>query len=847
MQKIWNIKKVDLESSARLSAKLKISPLVAQLLTARGISDEKVAEEYLYPTFDMLHSPFLMNGMLKAVERIKKAMEGGEQIWIYGDYDVDGTTAATLLILFFKHLGVSANYYIPNRFEEGYGLNVEAIEKLSEAGCSLLITVDCGVSSVEEVELANRLGIDVIVTDHHEPKLDRVAPAYVLLNPRLPDCNYPFTRLAGVGVAFKLAHALMGGEEFSPLLISHLDLVALGTVVDVVSLVGENRILAKFGLEELNKRERQGVRALCDVSEHNEKITNYTLGFVIGPRLNAAGRLDTARKVVELLTTDDYEKALGIAKVLDAENRERQRIQREILEDAIEKIKRSVDTEKEKALVLADESWHQGVIGIVASKLAERYYRPTILVSLDGDEGHGSGRSIPEFNFFEGLSECKELLLGFGGHKAAAGLKIKRDKIPELRVKFSQVVEAKLTKEDLTPKVEIDLEVSESQLDIDAVEELELLAPYGMGNPRPVMKICDTPMKGMPFLVKNRHLKFTISDGLEAIGWNMPEYLTALKNRGIKIDLVFQPEINEWQNNRKVQFKLEDIHIRSFDPKNTVFPPMNTQSHVKIVDRRNHQDKIEYLRQLLTHGTKTLLYVRDDAILERLQDIIAQKCGQIPLGLLNAETSSEERQEILGKLEGGQLATVATAERLCDMPYVKHLVFCHPVHTLNDFLERCKPAFETEELTYIHLIFGDKDIQIMLDTLSQKYPKRDTLGTLYKIVRKIAKENGSIVDMEKILAQASDESIKEQTIEGGFAVFKELELLKEENGQIHLLLEPESKRGLSESEFFLKGEYLKQTAVAFSDFLMKKTAEEIFCVFSIKTDRKEKTRKQEGE
>ena len=832
MQKIWRIKKIDLESSARLSAKLKIPPLVAQLLTARGISNAKDAQEYLYPTFDMLHSPFLMNGMSKAVERVKRAMDNGEQIWIYGDYDVDGTTAASLLILFFKHYGVAANYYIPNRFDEGYGLNVDAIAKLNQAGCNLLISADCGVSSVEEVELANKLGIDVIVTDHHEPKPEGVAPAYVLLNPRLPDCNYPFKRLAGVGVAFKLVHALMGGEEFSPFLTSQLDLVALGTVVDVVSLVEENRILAKFGLEELNKRERQGIRALCDVAEHEAKITEYTLGFVIGPRLNAAGRLDTARKVVELLTTDDYTRALEIARVLDAENHERQRIQREILEDTIEKIKRSVDTEKEKALVLADESWHQGVIGIVASKLAERYYRPTILVSLDGDEGHGSGRSIPEFNFFQGLSECKELLLGFGGHKAAAGLKIKRDKIPELRVKFSQVVESKLTAEDLTPKVEIDLEVNESQLHLNAVEELELLAPYGMGNPRPFMKICDTPMKVMPFLVKNRHLKFIISDGLEAIGWNMSQYLVALKNRGIKVDLVFQPEINEWKDKRTVQLKLEDINIRRFDPKDTVFPLMNVESRVKIVDRRNHQDKSEYLRQLLARGAKTLLYVRDDAMLGKLQDITTQKCGQIPLGLLNAGADSEERQRILAKLESEQLTTVATAENIPGAPYVRHLVFCHPVHTLNDFWERCKPAFETEELTYIHLIFGQADMTIMLDALRQKYPQRDTLGKLYRIIRNIVRENGSLVDVEKILARVDDESIKEQTVESGFAIFKELELLKEENGHLDLLPEPESKRGLDESELFLQGEYLRQTAVAFADFLMKKTAEEIFHTLS---------------
>ncbi len=857
MQKIWNVKQSNIELSARIAAKLGISSMISQLLTTRGIADEQSAEEFLYPHIDMMYDPFQMYGMERAVERIKQAIECGEQIWIYGDYDVDGTTATALLLGVFRHLGVQASYYIPNRFDEGYGLNTDAIEKLGASGCDVLITVDCGVSSIAEVERANELGIDVIVTDHHEPKEGNIPPAYVVLNPRLEICEYPFDGLAGVGVAFKLAHALLGVRtgELPPALASQLDLVALGTVVDVAMLVDENRILSRIGLAELNKRERPGIRALCDAANvtSETEIKSYTLGFVLGPRLNAAGRLDTARKVVELLTTESYDYALEIAKELDAANRERQDIEQQILRHARDKVKHSVNLKREKALVLADEEWHQGVIGIVASRLVEQYYRPTLLIALNGDEGHGSGRSIPEFNLFEGLNECRDLMLGFGGHKAAAGFSIKKDNIPKLRDKFSQVVAASLSEEDLTPKVNVDLPVSLSQVTTQAIEEFKLLEPFGLGNPRPVMSIMDASLKGEPNLFgKNRdHLKFLISDGKEqvdTIGWRMANILVALKNKSITVDLAFHPEIHEWRNTRSVQLTLDDINIHSSKGKRQIiFPPLAVPSSVKLVDRRDC-NKGEYLQKLFARNEPTLLYVRDDDALQQLSVIFDKQFretdGDDEVALCDSKMDDEQRQAILARLERGQLhmvaLTIAMSLRVARneanwsnlIPYVKHLVLCHPVHTWDIFSECCKPAFNTEETTYIHLIFGAQDFTLMRDMLNLEYPKRETLMTLYQLIGRIAQESRAPVALDELIKQADAESLKTQTVMSGITIFEELQLIERvhdsETTIIRVLPKPQEKRGLHESERFLKGEHLKQEALSFSDVLMKKTAEELW-------------------
>ena len=424
-QKIWNVKSPNIETSTRLALRLCIPQLIAQLLVNRGIETEESAREYLYPTFSNLHSPFRMHDMEKAVERLHSAIKRGEKIWVYGDYDTDGTTAASLLLNTFRHLDVPVDFHIPNRFEEGYGLNKTTLRSLREDGCNLLITVDCGITSIEEVDFANEIGIDVIITDHHQPRPDALPPAYAVISPKLPESGYPFQELAGVGLAFKLAHGLVGGGEVPPFLQSQLDLVALGTVVDMATLTGENRALTKLGLAELNKRERPGIRTLCEIAKFSpdKPIVGHTLSYILGPRLNAAGRMDAAKKVVHLLTADTDEEALSIAEELDIYNQERRKTEDNIREQAIAKIKKDVNLDEVKGLVIAQKGWHQGVIGIVASRILEQFCRPVFILAIDGEEARGSGRSI------DGIQPRRQserlrgtFCLKHGGHKAAAGV-----------------------------------------------------------------------------------------------------------------------------------------------------------------------------------------------------------------------------------------------------------------------------------------------------------------------------------------------------------------------------------------------------------------------------------------
>ncbi|MDE0686105.1 MAG: single-stranded-DNA-specific exonuclease RecJ, partial [Candidatus Poribacteria bacterium] len=420
-RKKWRFSNSDFDSSLALASEAGVSPFAAQLLINRGIKTAAEARAYLYPTFDELHSPFQLADMDKAVERIHTAISRGEKICVYGDYDIDGTTATALLLHTFREMDVPADYYIPNRFDEGYGLSEDTIKKIhKENKAKLIITVDCGINSVNEVALANQLGMDVIITDHHQPEVEQ-PPAHALISPKVPGNEYPYTELAGVGLAFKLAQGLI--EDNRVFLESVLDLVALGTVGDMASLTGENRILSRLGLAELDKRERPGIHALCEAAGHkiDTPLDGYALSFKLGPRINAAGRMHTAHKVVDLLTTDAEDVATRIASELNQANRDRQDLEKQIQEQAVELIENEVDDDT-IGIVVASDKWDgkaQGVVGIVAGRLKETYYKPAIVLAINGDEATGSGRCIDGMNLADGLVACTELLVRHGGHAAA--------------------------------------------------------------------------------------------------------------------------------------------------------------------------------------------------------------------------------------------------------------------------------------------------------------------------------------------------------------------------------------------------------------------------------------------
>ena len=837
-QKIWEHRTPDIEKSSRLAVRLGISQLVAQLLINRGIETEDAAHAYLYPRLDQLHSPFLLHGMEQVVERIRLAMKRGEQIWIFGDYDVDGTTATSLLISTFRHLDFPVKPYIPNRFEEGYGLNKEAIQKLKEHGCDLLITVDCGITSIEEVEFANTLGMDVIITDHHQPPPGSLPPAAGIITPKMPESQYPFDGLAGVGLAFKLAHGLMGGGDLDSFLLSQLDLVALGTVVDIAPLVGENRVLTSLGLAEINKRERPGIKALCDVANHGDgkQIVGQTLGFILGPRINAAGRMETAGKVVELLTGESYDKIIPIAKELDDHNHQRREVENKIREQAIARIEKDDDHKKKRGLVVGHEDWHRGVVGIVASRILERYYRPVFILAIDGDEAHGSGRCIEGMNLADSLNACDDLLVKHGGHQAAAGLTIKTENIDEFAARFDQYACEHLSEEDLIPRLKLDLEAQSSYLTLHALEELQLLEPFGEENSAPSLALRNLRLQRPPTVMgkEKNHLKLFVTDGgqtLEAVGWGMADRFIALKNKNIRLDLAFEPEINEWNNNRSVQLKIADLHIHTVE-RSTVgrmFPTEEEKSPVKIVDHRVLDNKQDYLCKLLAQEEPTLLYVRDEKALDQLFAMVG---STEKIGRCEAEMSEADRAEVVDKLARGKLLAIASDCTLTHLPHITHIVFCHPTPQHLTFFNRCRPAFKYPETTYIHLIYQAKDIEWMWKCVSWEYPDKQILQKLYKCIQALSPDNGRPVTLEAVIAGAHTDSIPAPAIKNGISILEELRLLKQypnfSEQEIRLLPPPSKKRQLHESETYLNGEQIKQTSQWFSEFQVRQNVKQIW-------------------
>ena len=818
--------------------RLGISQLLAQLLINRGIETEDAAHAYLYPTLDQLHSPFLLHGMEKVVERIRLAMKRGEQIWIFGDYDVDGTTATALLISAFRHLDFPVKPYIPNRFEEGYGLNKEAIQKLKEDGCDLLITVDCGITSIEEVEFANTLGMDVIITDHHQPPPGSLPPAVGVITPKMPESEYPFDGLAGVGLAFKLAHGLMGGGDLDPFLLSQLDLVALGTVVDIAPLVGENRVLTSLGLAEINKRERPGIRALCDVANHGagKQIVGQTLGFILGPRINAAGRMETAGKVVELLSGESYDEIIPIAKELDDYNQQRREVENKIREQATATIEKDGDHKKKKGLVVAHEDWHRGVVGIVASRILERYYRPVFILAIDGDEAHGSGRCIDGMNLADSLNACSELLVKHGGHQAAAGLTIRTENIDEFAARFDQYACEHLSDEDLKPKLKLDLEVPSSYLTLQALEELQLLEPFGEDNSAPHLALRNLRLQRPPTVMgkEKNHLKLFVTDGgpaLEAVGWNMADHFIALKNKNIRLDLAFEPEINEWHDSRRVQLKIADLHLHTLE-RSTVgrmFPTEEEEGPVKIVDHRILDNKQDYLSKLLAQEQPTLLYVRDEKAMDQLFGMLGPT---EKIGRCEAEMSEAQKTQITDRLAHGELLAIVSNCTLAQLPHITHMVFCHPTPEHLTFFNRCQSAFKHPETTYIHLIYHSNDIEWMRKCTSWEYPDDQILRKLYKCLQTLSQDSRDRLTLEVITEGVRTDSIPEIAVKNGLSILEELQLLKQypnfSKQEFHLLPPPSTKRQLHESETYLNGEQIKQTSQWFSEFQLRQNVKQIW-------------------
>lgn len=563
MNKRWTIRKHNADAVNALARELNVTPLVAALLISRGHDTPEKAYAYLNPSSEHLHEPYLLKGMREAVDRIQRAVASGEKIMIWGDYDVDGTTGTVLLRKMLCLLGSESTFHVPNRFTEGYGLNIPALEQAQKDGVSLVITVDCGIRSLEPLEWARDHGLDVIVTDHHlSDEIRGNPPAVAVVNPNQPGCPYPDKNLAGVGVAFKLAHALLREKGLDHEVPDFLKIAAIGTVADVMDLTGENRAIVALGLRDLPKTNNWGLKALMEVSDCRSDMTSYHIGFRIGPRINAAGRMDVARHVIELFEAGDFTRARQLAALLDSRNRERQQVQQKITELAV------LETEgiaQKHFVVVAGEGWHQGVIGLAASRIAERLHRPTIVLSLKDGIGHGSARSISNFHLLQALDTCKDLFDQYGGHSAAAGMKISAGNIPAIQERLDQYAASRLTGDALVPELMIDALVTSQTLGIDLVEQLNALEPFGAGNPKPVFVTRDLTLRDDPWVMKDKHLKLKLYDPtnnkqFEAVWWDGVE---RSKGQTLKpnsrIEIAYVVEANVWQGNTRLQLVVEDL------------------------------------------------------------------------------------------------------------------------------------------------------------------------------------------------------------------------------------------------------------------------------------------------
>jgi single-stranded-DNA-specific exonuclease len=561
MQKRWNILSANPEEVASLQAALKINATLCTILAQRGINDYDKAKEYFRPSLEHLHSPWLMKDMDKAVDRILHAFEEHEQILVYGDYDVDGTTSVASMFQFLKSLHDPIDFYIPHRYKEGYGISKIGIDFAKENGFSLIISLDCGIKSADLIAYAKSVGIDFIVCDHHLP--DEIIPAAVaILNPKQKDCNYPYKELCGCGVGFKLMTALterlqLNNEAY----LQYIDLAAIAIAADIVPVTGENRTLAFFGIQKVNTKPSVGIKALLDLSKAKFPMSLTGLVFVIAPRINAAGRMDDAKKAVQLFIEKDPSAAITFANILHSDNTDRREADSSITIEAMEMMAADPNNANRKTTVLYNENWHKGVVGIVASRLIETFYRPTIILTKSGDYAAGSARSVSGFNLYEAIHACRKHLLGYGGHFAAAGMTLSINQIEAFSMAFEAEVAKTIQPDQLVPEIIINTGIDFKDINTSLYNIIKQMEPFGPDNMRPVFIARNVKDAGFSKVVKDLHLRVVLKQEdiiLSGIGFNMADKYSLLENSK-PVDIVFAIDENEWQGNTSLQLKIIDL------------------------------------------------------------------------------------------------------------------------------------------------------------------------------------------------------------------------------------------------------------------------------------------------
>jgi len=536
----------------------------AQALVNRGVDDVEAARRFMDPSLEQLHDPFLLKGLEAAVRRIERAVRDAEPILIFGDYDVDGITSTYLLTSALRSLGGRAEYRIPHRTRDGYGLSVAAVEQAHARGIRLVVTVDCGITAIEAVRRAAELGIDTVITDHHEPAAT-LPDSCAIVNPHQPGCEYPFKQLAGVGVTYKLVEALLRDAPGRAQAVDFLDVVAIGTIADVVPLVGENRVLARSGLSRIAHSPRLGLRALIDVAGlGGREITSSHVAFVLAPRINAAGRMGNAEQGMRLLLSRDPDEARACAESLEEDNQRRRQADEIVLDEAARLVQQELHWPDCSSILLWSERWHPGVIGIVASRLVERFQRPTVLVAIQGGRGRGSGRSLPGLDLNALLTRCSDLLEAHGGHAFAAGLTVLPERLPALRARLEQLVAEQVTPDRFQPRLTIDGEACLGDCDLELIECLDRLSPHGLDNPEPVFRARDVTLESVTSVGGGRHLKVRMRDAtgvVEGIGFGLVERTRGLRSGGTA-DVAFVPARNDWRGDTMVQLRIKDVRAR---------------------------------------------------------------------------------------------------------------------------------------------------------------------------------------------------------------------------------------------------------------------------------------------
>ncbi len=561
--KKWVTAKPDLQAAQSLSETCGFSPLAAAALCARGVDTPEKAAAFLSTDISGLHNPMRLCDMGKAVQQIRTAIAEKQKIIVFGDYDVDGITATCVLLRYLRSLGADADYYIPNRLSEGYGLSCAAMDALYEKGVRLIVTVDSGVTAFEEAAYAKQLGMKMVITDHHECR-EQMPDAEAVVNPRRPACAYPFTELAGVGVAFKLICALAEAEHLQQMLDAYADLVALGTVADVMPIIGENRIIVAYGLERMAVTQNLGLEMLLrEAGQKSRRLTASVISFILAPRINAAGRMGNTEQAVELFLTDDPVRAQQLAALLCEQNKQRQAAENHILQQALAQLRKEYHPLEDKMIVLAGEGWHHGVIGIVSSRICDRYGCPSVLIAVDDGIGKGSGRSMEGFNLFEALTDSAHLLDKFGGHELAAGLTIQQKNICEFKSRLLAYADTHIKPEDLMPVLQIDCAITPAYITQSAVEGLAALEPFGLKNPQPVFSMENMYVEDITPISSDRHVRLTLSR--DGISYTAMLFGTGAGGCGFAqgnyVDIAFHLEVNEYRGRQSVQLVLEDIRL----------------------------------------------------------------------------------------------------------------------------------------------------------------------------------------------------------------------------------------------------------------------------------------------